>query len=458
MNVQSQPTISSECASLSEYISAAADRELPSEVVTKTKHHILDTLAAILSGSRLRAGELAARYVERLGGTAEATVIGTSLMVPAEWAAMANGMAGHADETDDSHLGGRFHPGCGIIPAALAVAELQNRSGAEFIRAVALGYDVGARINMSLGFANPSAATHSTHSLGTVFGAAAAAAALLHFEPARARHVLSYAAQQASGCPYWHRDSEHVEKAFDFGGMGARNGVAGAMMVAAGMTGVEDAFSGVGNFFFAFAHEPQPARLVEGLGKRFEIMEASIKKWCVGSPIQAVLDATTALIAEHGIAADDARRISITMPHDRMHIVDNRDIVDICVQHLTALALLDGSVGFAAAHDEERMNDKAVRAVRSRMELIPSPELTVAVPARQAIVEIELADGRKVHHHAKAVRGTPDNPMTTKEIEDKAVDLVTPITGSGRATSLVAAVAQLEKARTVRELRPLLQA
>jgi 2-methylcitrate dehydratase PrpD len=442
---------------LSEYISAAADRELPSEVVIKTKHHILDTLAAILSGSRLRAGELAARYVERLGGTAEATVIGTSLMVPAEWTAMANGMAGHADETDDSHLGGRFHPGCGIIPAALAVAEQQDRGGAEFIRAVTLGYDIGARINMSLGYVNPSAATHSTHSLGTVFGAAAAAAALLHFDPARVRHVLSYAAQQASGCPYWHRDSEHVEKAFDFGGMGARNGVAGAMMVAAGMTGVEDAFSGVGNFFFAFAHEPQPALLVEGLGKRFEIMEASIKKWCVGSPIQAVLDATTALIAEHGIAAHDARRISITMPHDRMHIVDNRDIVDICVQHLTALALLDGTVGFAAAHDEERMHDPAVRAVRSRIELIPSPELTVAVPARQAIVEIELADGRKVRHHAKAVRGTPDNPMTTKEIEEKAVDLVAPITGRERANGLVEAIRRLDATASVRELRPLLQ-
>jgi 2-methylcitrate dehydratase PrpD len=458
MNVQSQPTLSAECVSLSEYISADAERELSSEVVTKTKHHILDTLAAILSGSRLRAGELATRYVERLGGVAEATVIGTSLTVPAEWAAMANGMAGHADETDDSHLGGRFHPGCGIIPAALAVAEQQDRSGAEFIRAVALGYDVGARINMSLGYANPSAATHSTHSLGTCFGAAAVAAALLRFEAARVRHVLSYAAQQASGCPYWHRDSEHVEKAFDFGGMGARNGVAGAMMVAAGMTGVDDAFSGVGNFFFAFAHKPQPGLLVEDLGKRFEIVEASIKKWCVGSPIQAVLDATTALIAEHKIGADDARRISITMPHDRMHIVDNRDIVDICVQHLTALAVLDGTVGFAAAHDEERMHDPAVRAVRSRIELIPSPELTLAVPARQAIVEIELADGRKVRHHAKAVRGTPNNPMTTKEIEDKAVDLVAPITGRERANGLVAAISRLDKTTSVRELRPLLQA
>jgi 2-methylcitrate dehydratase PrpD len=187
-------------------------------------------------------------------------------------------------------------------------------------------------------------------------------------------------------------------------------------------------------------------------------MDASIKKWCVGSPIQSVLDATTALIAEHKIKADDARRIVITMPHDRMHIVDNRDIVDICVQHLTALALLDGTVGFAAAHDEERMHDAAVRAVRSRITLVPSAELTAAVPARQAIVEIELEDGRTVRHHAKAVRGTPDNPMTTQEIEEKALDLVAPIIGEGRAKSLVAVIAQLEKIRSVRELRALLQA
>jgi 2-methylcitrate dehydratase PrpD len=458
MNVQSQPAISAECAGLSEYISAAAGCELPPDVVTKTKHHILDTLAAVLSGSRLRAGELAARYVARLGGAPEATVIGTPLLLPAESAAMANGMAGHADETDDSHLGGRFHPGCGIVPAALAVAEQQNRGGADFIRAVALGYDVGARLTMSLGYASPNTATHSTHSLGTAFGAAAAAAALLRFDPVRVRHVLSYAAQQASGCPYWHRDGEHVEKAFDFGGMGARNGVAGAMMVAAGMSGVEDAFAGTGNFFFAFAHNPQPAVLVEDLGKRFEIMQASIKKWCVGSPIQAVLDATTALVAQHGITADQARSILITMPHDRMHIVDNREIADICVQHLTALALLDGTVGFAAAHDKERMNDPAVRAVRSRIALIPSPELTAAIPARQAIVEIELSDGRTVRHHAKAVRGTPDNPMTTAEIEDKAIDLVAPITGRERADRLVAAIRRLDSIRSVLELRPLLQA
>jgi len=459
MNVQSDTAISAVNLALSEYISTAASRALPPPAAAKTRHHILDTLAAILSGSRLRAGKLAAGYAARLTGAPEATVMGTSLVVPAETAALANAMSAHADETDDSHLGGRFHPGCGIVPAAFAVAEQRDRSGADLIRSVALGYDVGARLNMSLGYANPNNAKgHSTHSLGAAFGAAAAAAALLRFDPTRVRHVLSYACQQASGVPFWHRDTEHVEKAFDFGGMGARNGVAGAMMVATGFSAVEDAFAGRNNFFTGFGEKPDPAALAHELGTRFEIMQASIKKWCVGSPIQAVLDAIEALIAEHHVRAGDAKRILITMSDDRMHIVDNRSMPDVCVQHMAALMLTDGALSFASTHDHARMKDEAVLAVRRKIELIPSPELSKAVPARQAIVEIECNDGRKLRHHAKAVRGTPDNPMTSKEIEDKALDLIAPVTGAERAKKLVAAAGQLDKLQSVRELRALLQA
>src|SRR5262249_21267924 len=342
MSAASETTISPEIAAVSAYIAATPERPLPAAVEEKTRHHILDTLAAMLSGSRLRAGVLAAGYVGRLGGVKEATVIGTGLLVPAEFAALANGMAGHADETDDSHLGGRFHPGCGIVPAALAVAEHADRSGREFVRAVALGYDIGARLVMSLGYGRPNSNTHSTHSLGTAFGAAAASAALMHCDARQARYVLSYAAQQASGVPYWHRDSEHVEKAFDFGGMGARNGVAGALMVAAGFSGIEDPFTGRNHFYTAFGERPQLAVFAHGLGAHYEIMNASIKKWCVGSPIQSVLDATAALIDQHRLRADDARRIRITMPDDRMHIADNSALPDVCTQYQVAIALLDG--------------------------------------------------------------------------------------------------------------------
>ena len=204
-------------------------------MVAKTKMHVLDTVAAMVSGSRLRAGLAAARYVDGLGGKPQATVVGTGLLTSTVNAALANGMAAHGDETDDSHLKARFHPGCGIVPAALATAELAGRSGNDLLRAVALGYDIGARSIYALGFGELYTERHSTHSLATTFGATAAAAAMLRLDPTQVRHAFSFAAQQASGVPYWERDREHVEKAFDFGGMGARNGVTAATMVATGI-------------------------------------------------------------------------------------------------------------------------------------------------------------------------------------------------------------------------------
>src|SRR5215831_17372311 len=138
--------ISPVTTTLCEYVAKTLDREMPPEVVAKTKLHTLDTIAAMVSGSRLKAGEMAARYVESLGGRPQATVIGTGIVTSTVNAALANGMSAHGDETDDSHLRGRFHPGCGIVPAALATAELAGRSGKDLLRAVALGYDIGARL------------------------------------------------------------------------------------------------------------------------------------------------------------------------------------------------------------------------------------------------------------------------------------------------------------------------
>lgn len=442
---------------LSVYISEAARQPLPADVAEKTAFHVLDTLAAILSGSRLRAGLLASKYVAEFDGAGPATVIGTRISAPADQAALANGMAGHGDETDDSHLEGRFHPGCAIVPAALAIAERVGANGAQFMQAVALGYDIGARVTLSLGFARPDTSRHSTHSLAPAFGAAAACAALYNFTPQQVRHTLSYAAQQASGIPFWQRDTHHVEKAFDFGGMAARNAVAGSSMVAAGFTAVEDPFAGQHNFFTAFGEHPRPEALMEALGERYEIMRASIKKWCVGSPIQSILDATTELVARHGIKAGDVEKVTITMPDDRIHIVDNRSMPDVCAQHLCALALVDGTVTFDSTHDEARMHDPDVMAVRSKIELVASAELTIARPARQAIVEVVTRNGA-FRHHARAVRGTPDNPMASGEIEAKALDLVTPIVGAVRGAELIRVCRDLASLGSMRDLKPLLVA
>src|SRR5207342_2308164 len=121
MSRETNSQISPVMGRLSAYIGSAIGRPLPAPVVEKTKHHVLDTLAAMISGSRLAPGKQAMGYVKALGGAKEACVIGSNIVTTAVNAALANGMLAHADETDDSHAPSLTHPGCGIVPGALAM-------------------------------------------------------------------------------------------------------------------------------------------------------------------------------------------------------------------------------------------------------------------------------------------------------------------------------------------------
>jgi 2-methylcitrate dehydratase PrpD len=442
---------------LSGYIASVLQKPLPPAVVEKTKHHILDTIAAMVSGSRLVPGTKAIAYVKTLGGVKEACVIGSNIVTTAVNAALANGMLAHADETDDSHAPSLTHPGCGIVPAALAMAERERRNGTTLLRAVALGYDVGCRLTQALDAYEFRNDGHSTHSFGPMFGAAVAAGALAGLREVQVRHLLSFTAQQASGISCWMRDREHVEKAFGFGGMPARNGVAAATMVAHGFTGVDDVFAGERNFFVAYGRKPDPAALVRGLGEIYEIMNTNIKRWSVGSPIQAPLDSLHDLIRHHGIKAADVESLLVRVAHQGANTVDNRAMPDICMQHMCAIMLIDGRVTFVSSHDEKRMGDRNVLALRGRIELRGDDALSAAMPSRQGIVEISLRDGRKLKHHTRAVRGTAENPMTRAEVDQKGFDLMAPIIGKARARRLCDAVWNLEKVRDLRLLRLLLR-
>ncbi|MEE9195662.1 MAG: MmgE/PrpD family protein, partial [Alphaproteobacteria bacterium] len=433
---------------LSTYMAAAVDRALPDEVTEKARHHILDTLAAMVSGSKLKPGRLAIALVRQLGGREEALVAGSDVVTTAIDAALANGILAHADETDDSHPGSFSHPGCAVVPAALAMAERGQCSGTALLRAVVLGYDIGARTTMSLGVDRFYGGHHSTHSFAAQFGAAAAAGALAGLGAEQMRWLLSYTAQQASGIACWNRDGEHVEKAFDFGGMGARDGVTAAVMVAAGFSGVDDVFSGPRNFFDAFGGEPEG--MGRELGETYEIMNAAIKKWSVGSPIQAPLESLGTLMADHGIKADDIARIEVRICTAEAHVVDDRAMPDICLQHLLALLVVDGTVGFASSHDYQRMAETEIQAVRGKIELIYDPDMI----RRAGAVRLTTGAGDVFDHLTRHVRGTAANPMTRDEVGAKARDLMAPILGADRTELLVARIWDLEGLDSADELRP----
>lgn len=439
-------------AELAAYLAEAISRPLPEDVAQKGKHHLLDTLAAMISGAKLHPGEMAIRYIVPQGGPAEATVVGTKVKVGAINAAIANGMMAHADETDDSHLRSRSHIGCSVVPAALAMAEKKDRSAEDLLRAMVLGYDVAARFNIALGLGPISSYSICTHSHGPGIGAAAAAGALAGLDAVGMVNLLSFAAEQASGLKTYMRDQDHVGKAFVFGGMPARNGVTAATMVDEGFTCVPDDICGKDGYLAAFGQDARPDDLVNGLGERFEVMDTNIKKWSVGSPIQAALDSMEDLIREHGVKAADIEAITARLPDDRAFIVDDREMPDINLQHLLSVILLDGKLTFASSHDEARMRDADVLALKKKITLVPEAFLTEARPERQAIIELALKDGRKLEKRTYMVRGTPDNPMETREVEEKALGLIEPVIGAARARGLVEAIANIEHAGGARDL------
>ena len=444
--------ISPVASTLAAYVAGTLDRELPADVVAQAKLHVLDTLAAAVSGSRLKPGEFAARYVDSLGGKPQATVIGTGILTSPVLAAFANGMLAHSDETDDTHPVGPFHPGCGTVPAALAIAELTGRTGNDVLRAVTLGYDVGVRLLQALG-----GTRHNPSCMTNTFATTATAAALLRLDPTQVRYAFSYAGQLASGIGYWDRDVEHIEKAFDFS-MGAHNGVMATTMVAMGATATADPFSGKPNVFTVLGEKPAPELLSAELGTRFEILNTTIKKWTVGLPLQSVLDNVVALLEDRAVRAGKIKHITIEVATGDLHIVDNNPNPDLCIQHLIALAIADRGATFASVHDKARMADPKVLAIRKLIEVVPSATMQQATPPHQTTLTIMTADGRSLSHHTTIVRGLARNPMDAQEVEAKALDLMGPVLGAARAHELITVIARLDGFGPVSGLRRLLQA
>jgi 2-methylcitrate dehydratase PrpD len=440
---------------LSTYMSEAGSRALPPAVAEQTKNHILDTLAAMISGSELPPGRHALQFARAVGGEQIATVVASGILCGPIEAAIVNGTLAQADETDDNYGTGGAHPGCAVVPAALAAGELAGIDGMRFLRAVTLGYDVGMRAMKTI-FATT--VLQDTHNVVGTFGAAAAAACALDLGAQQMRWLLDYAAQQAgAGFAAWQRDPAHMEKAFMFGGMGARNGVTAALLVQAGFTGVADVFSGRDNFFSAYAPKADPAGLVEGLGERYEVADTIIKKWSTGGPVQSPLDALISLRHRHPFDAGQVKQVVVHLSTSAAPKVDNSQSPDLCLQYLAAVMLLDGTVSFRAAHDTARMQEPGVLRLRDKIQVVADAELERLLPKRVAVVEITLNDGARLSERNDTVRGTPENPMTGDEIVAKARDLIDPVLGAETGKKLADKIGALEAVKDIRALRPLLQ-
>jgi 2-methylcitrate dehydratase PrpD len=439
-------------------MAGAKERPLPDEVIESAKLHTLDTFAAMISGSELPPGKAAIQFARLYGGSEVATLVASHILSSPTEAALVNAMLAHSDETDDSHAPSESHPGCAIVPAAFAIGEQFKIRGSHFLRAVVLGYDIGTRFGMTIGGLDFEVKTHrDAHNLTEGFGSAAACGCAATLNTQQMCWLLDYASQQYSGIYAWQRDTDHIEKAFVFAGMPARDGATAALVVQSGWTGLDDILSGPDNFLLSTSPQASADTLIDKLGERYEITRTGLKKWTVGSPIQAPLDAIEILLRKYHFNADQVQQVIVQGPTREMAIVTNRTMPDICIEHMVAVMLIDKTVSFRSAHDKARMSDPEVLRQRHKVKLVPSEALERHLPRREAIVQITLTDGRQLSEHVEAVRGSAENPMTREDVTAKARDLIAPVMGAGPCTRLIEQVLNLETVKDIRDLRPFLQ-
>jgi len=354
-------------------------------------------------------------------------------------------MSGHADETDDSNS--QLHPGCAIVPAALAMGELHDRGGEALLRAVILGYDIGFRFHQAF-------EPRST-SFGATFGCAAAAGTLAELDSLQLRYLISYAAQQASGSRAWVGDDDHIEKAFDYAGMPARNGVTAAQLIKSGFTGNRDVLEGDQGIIKTYA-PCDPKKILHELGQRFTIARCLIKKYPVGSPMMETVDATLALLSKQPISSQDIEKVIVRIPESGARTVNNRKMPDVNVQYMVASILIDGKLTFESAHDYERFQNPRVLALKEKVQLIGDEAMERSGPRFQGQVEVTLKDGKTLREHVSNCRGRPENPMSPDEVEKKAAWLMEPVLGSKNVDQIIESVRRIESVTSARDLTKLL--
>jgi 2-methylcitrate dehydratase PrpD len=413
---------------------------------------VADWFAATYAGAAMPAPRLLAEALLDPAESGSARLVGTGRRVGYRTAALVNGTAAHTAELDDIYRDGLYHPGAPTIAAALALAERDGCSGAQFLRAVTAGYEVGGRVAAAV---NPAHYRfwHTTGTIGAI-GAAAAAGEILALSAGQLAHAIATSVTMAAGLQQAFR-SEAMSKPLH-SGHAAAAGVLAAVAARAGFTGAPDVLEGAAGFGAAMSDQPDWEAALAALGQPPVIGQMTVKNHsCCGHTFAAV-DAALELRAA-GVDPAAIESIEVETYSVATSVAGNSDPVTdfeakFSTQYCVAAALLTGSVRLRA-FTEPVLTDPAVRALTSRVRLTAAPDLDAAFPGQRAArVTVRLAEGAELHAVRHTRKGDPDDPLTDAELRDKFTEFVSAEAGERASAELLAALWQLPSLADMRDL------
>ncbi len=434
---------------LSQWLCARRWQDFPAPVRQKALDVVYDSVGAMSACSTLPEVKALVKFIGRMGGKAECTVIGERELTSVVNAALANGGMAHGDEADPVHstsVGG--HVASAPVPSALAVGQWLNASGADVLRAVALGYEVGGRL-MTIFYRERDYVARRFYPTAVVGAVSSAVSAglLLNLTPRQMQVALCLAAYQAAGPDNMTKDPAHMGKTFQVGAAN-RNGVTAAILAEQGCHAPLDILDGSHGFLDAYLGAPDAgAGLLDKLGEYYSISDVMHKRYCVGSPNQAYLQGVFGLIEDEKIAPDDIAQVEVQIPKRGLHRVPTTRHASISALTVCAIAAAHGKLDFYKLHDPAGAMDEASLKMQERVKFVGREDWTSMEAGRHAIVSI-TTKARQTH-----TREVWHQPMNTDELDRKFDGLVTPVFGAQRTGRLARALKGLEQAA---DLKPLM--
>ncbi|HEV2201709.1 MAG TPA: MmgE/PrpD family protein [Bryobacteraceae bacterium] len=444
---------------LARFLSTTKFEDLPDAVSAETRRAVLDWLGACIAGSSEPPARAMQKIVARFGSSREATVFGAG-RTSAAGAALANGVSSHVLELDDVHRGATLHAAAPVIPAALAAAEREHSDGREFLAAIALGYEGALRIGEAV---NPSHYRfwHPTGTAAT-FGAAAAAGSILKLDPQQMTDALGSAGTQAAGLWEFNADGSmskplHPAKA-------AFNGLLAADLAREGFTGASRILEGARGFFRAMSESHDPTHLTDGLGRHWKILENCYKLHACCGHTHTAIDAAIEIRECSGRTACEIASVQVETYGPGLAIVEEPNPstptkARFSLAYTVAAALAEGRCGLeqfdASRFSPDGVRDPVAASLLKKIRVAAVDDLTNRYPASWPVrLAVTYCDGGTERREVDFPRGSPENPVSTAELEAKFISVVEPRCGAGLARRALNAARSVESCRDMATLFP----
>ncbi len=441
--------VQSATKSIIDWIYSTGFEDIPPEVRRWAQLALYDGVGGNLACSLLPVAHRTVDFIKLVGGPADCSVIGFPERSSVLNAALVNGTLGHADEVDAIEGDGLgAHIMAANLGASLSAGQFAGASGQEVLRGLILGYELTKRTHKVAAKAQEQSGITAGPAptlldAGNTMGATAAAGVALGLNPAQMEVAFALGATMTSGITPFARESEHMLKSFVRGGLGARNGVAAALMAKAGFDAPREIFDGSQGFFHSRLGIEDPGP--EFITGEYTIQDVIFKRVSAGGPNQAPRQGLMELMTENGLSADDLAEVKVEVPPAGFNTITQVHHPSIEGRDVLAIAAVYGGTGFLGAHNVKYGGSPEALSVRDRI-IISRKDEWAGEGRFRAMVTIRTRDGREFTRESEYRR------MTEEDLDAKFAELVGMRAGAAQAGELARVLKGMDEVANISDV------